>query len=101
MIRAISKDQVLKLWQARWGELSPDLIGRFLENDYLEFIVKYEFESVLRAIGDSQRLGYILEKLQAEEDLSYLTNFPDTIHTVQNCPSCGAPITNIEVNCRC
>ena len=101
MIRAISKDQVLKLWQARWGELSPDLIERFLENESLEFIVKYEFESVLRAIGESQRLVFILRKLKAEENLSYLTDFPGTFQAKQNCPSCGAPITNIEVNCRC
>jgi len=88
MTEAISKDQVLELWQRQWGKLSPVLIGKFLENQYLENIVKYEFDSVDYAIAQSQHLVFILEILEEAE-------------AVQNCPSCGASITNIEVNCRC
>ena len=88
MTEAISKDQVLELWQRQWGKIRPVLIVKFLENQYLENIVKYDFDSVGHAIAQSQRLVFILEILEEAK-------------AVQNCPSCGASITNIEVNCRC
>ena len=96
MKSALTKWEILTIWEKRWGQLSPKWQEKFLNNPYLEEIAQFEGQLVSSIINNNQKLEYILSVLRWNAQSK-----GDNQEGVAFCQSCGRQITNIESNCNC
>ena len=89
----MTKVEILNIWQEKWGDLDPKWKDQFLNSPYLDRIMQFDSQIIVESVSRSKRLGAILVACRGS-----LFSYQDAIN---NCPSCGYPITNIEGTGRC
>ena len=70
----VSKSQVLRMWEQKWGSLTPELRAEFLNRQTLTRIVEFEKHQISFCINIHQRLTKVLAELQTRYKSSKSNN---------------------------